>query len=238
MSNSPYLDEEMTRSADRPAIVTVIPTTGAPELLQAVESALGTSDVLCVTDTEAGRSRAAAVLGAVASRVDWLHLPFRVGGGVWGGHRIYAAAPHLVNHELIAFLDEDNWYAPEHLPAVSQMLKSADAAWSHRTIHAKDGTFVCDDRCESLGPKAGVGGRRLVDTSCWAFRTAWLRPYASFWDFSFGADARWSAFAFDQFADRIAATGLYAVRYRLGSSDRSPTAEFFLDGNRRAAADV
>lgn len=221
-------------------LVTIIPSTGAVELFDAVRSARPDSDVLVVCDTPEFATRARRLVDGVPREggdVRVVELPYRVGGAEWAGHRIYAASPHLVNHELVAFLDEDNWYAPEHLPALRALLADgAPAAWSLRRIHARDGAYVCDDTCESLGPYVvGVGGRRLVDTSCWAFRREWLVRAAHVWASAWGADAG--------FTDAVCGsgltapgTGLHSLCYRLGASDRSPKAEFFLEGNRRMNA--
>jgi hypothetical protein len=219
-------------------ILTVIPTTGAPELRQAVESALPSSDVLLVSDTPGGSFKAGGeTMGLECAGLTHLYLPFRVGGGEWAGHRIYAAVPHLVNHEFVAFLDEDNWYAPEHLPAMLDVLhRPAEAAYSYRRIVDKDGSFVCNDECESLGPHdRGIGGRFLVDTSCWAFRRSWLESHAHWWNFGWGADAHFTMKMRNAQQD-AAATHLFSVNYRLGSSERSPKAEFFINGNRRMLA--
>lgn len=246
-------------------ILTIIPTTGAPELRQAVESALPASDVLLVTDSDEGEDKTADVMRGLRTpwvdleamkRVDlptliYLHLPFRVGGGEWAGHRIYAAVPHLVNHEFVSFLDEDNWYEPTHLPAMLKALEHADVAWSYRRIHNRDGSYACDDTGESLGPFVkGAGGRLLVDTSCWAFRTEWLRKYCYLWDGAWGQDAAFTG-AVRQLADgaaglghrptRVAATGLHSACYRVGASERSPTVAGFLECNehmRRKAARI
>lgn len=232
-------------------LIVIIPTTGALELRQAVESCLPDADVLLVTDSKEGFDRIDdGLLHGIRTDHCWvLDLPFRVGGGEFAGHRVYAASPHLVNHEFVAFLDEDNWYAPEHLPAMLAALQNADAAWSLRKIVNKDGTFVCNDDCESLGPHVrGVGRRRLVDTSCWAFRRAWLEKHSWVWAGGWGRDGaftdnvhtlssgdpecyNWRA-ATNWGRARVVGTGLYSVNYRLGASERSPKAEFFVTGNR------
>lgn len=223
-------------------ILTIIPTSGRPELRQAVESALPASDVLLVTDGPRGEQKCGGALyhgqntpgyGAI----DFLHVPFKVGGGEWAGHRIYAAVPHLVNHEFVAFLDEDNWYEPEHLPAMLDALAGSDVAWSYRNIVDKAGTFICRDECESLGPHhLGVERRWLVDTSCWAFRTEALRSFCGQWDGGWGQDSRFTEHMKAIASHSMVGTGLYSLNYRLGGSERSPKAEFFLQGNERMKA--
>jgi predicted glycosyltransferase involved in capsule biosynthesis len=44
--------------------------------------------------------------------------PFNTGGNGFYGHRILAAYPHLVNHDYILFLDDDNWWDENHVESL------------------------------------------------------------------------------------------------------------------------
>ena len=43
-----------------------------------------------------------------------IYLEENVGKG-WYGHRVYAACGYLVNADVICYLDEDNWFEPNHV---------------------------------------------------------------------------------------------------------------------------
>ena len=57
-------------------------------------------------------------------------------GGNFYGHRIYAAYPHLLNSDYILFLDEDNWYEPDHVETLVKAIeeKNLDFSYSLRKI--------------------------------------------------------------------------------------------------------
>jgi glycosyltransferase involved in cell wall biosynthesis len=56
-------------------------------------------------------------------------LPQATGKEKWNGHRIYGAMSLLCNSEFIAFLDEDNWYDPEHIEEILRAIRAQNAAW-------------------------------------------------------------------------------------------------------------
>ena len=62
--------------------------------------------------------------------------------------------------DAIAFLDADNWYAPDHLQGLLAFTKTnnLDVCSSSRTLHRLDGSFMM--KCPV------VNGRPYIDTSC------------------------------------------------------------------------
>jgi len=75
------------------------------------------------------------------------------------------------NARHVAYLDDDNWYAPDH---VASMLEAvAGKAWGFSLRHMVErqtGATICPDTWESLGPGRGIyaeaqGG--FVDTNCY-----------------------------------------------------------------------
>ena len=56
-------------------------------------------------------------------RLDVVALAENTGGGGFYGHRIYAAFPHLVNEDTVFFLDQDNWYEPDHVASLIEVLQ-------------------------------------------------------------------------------------------------------------------
>ena len=51
-------------------------------------------------------------------------------GGNFYGHRIYAAYPHLLNSDYILFLDEDNWYEPNHVETLVSLAEEKNLDFS------------------------------------------------------------------------------------------------------------
>jgi len=105
-------------------------------------------------------------------------LPKNVGGGGWYGHRVYAGMPFMVNADYILFLDEDNWFEPNHVETMIAKIKSKDLMWSYslRRICNEAGEYIADDDCESLGrwPTFYDHTLNFVDTNCYCFRREYL----------------------------------------------------------------
>ena len=119
-------------------------------------------------------------------------LPENVGADGWYGHRVYAAMPLMVNADYILFLDEDNWFEPNHVETMLNKIKSKDLMWAHslRRICNERGEYVCDDDCESLGryPTFYDSTLNFVDTNCYCFRREFLVTVAHSFYGKWGAD--------------------------------------------------
>ncbi len=91
-------------------------------------------------------------------------VPAADGGALRGVLTLLANARH------VAYLDDDNWWAPEHLRLLRAACLGRDWAFSLRWfVHADTGRRVCLDLWESVGPGLGVfaaswGG--FVDPNC------------------------------------------------------------------------
>jgi hypothetical protein len=218
--------------------VVIIPTTGRPSLKAAVASVLGqTSKTHCyvVCDGEAHRPAVSALLQGAG--VTLCVLPHNVGRDGYNGHRIYAAFSHLVDEDVVFFLDEDNFYAPDHVASCVALLESASLDWVHslRTIVDIEGRPVCRDDCESLGRWTGFTNRHLVDTSAFCLRRQVLIRTAQLWHGKRGRDGVYTQ-ALMRYFPRFDCTGRYTLNYRLGGSPASVKAEFFHAGNQIMAS--
>jgi hypothetical protein len=77
---------------------------------------------------------------------------------------------YAANSRYVAYLDDDNWYAPDHLGTLLAAISGKDWAFSLRHfVNAPTGELLCPDTWESVGPDRGVyassqGG--FVDTNC------------------------------------------------------------------------
>ena len=94
-------------------------------------------------------------------------------GGLYPSHfggALKSILSYAANSRYVAYLDDDNWYAPDHLATLLAAIAGRDWAFSLRHfVDAPTGELLCPDTWESVGPGRGVyahsqGG--FVDTNC------------------------------------------------------------------------
>lgn len=200
-------------------IMVITPTTGKDTVVKAVESVRDQTipiEHLLVIDG------AQAAYDLADMDYDWtrtlaMQLPENVGGNGWYGHRVYAAMPLMVNADYILFLDEDNWFEPNHVETMINKIKSKDLMWAYslRKIYDERGQYVCDDDCEALGryPTFYDHTVNFVDTNCYCFKREYLVSIAHAFYGQWGADRQFykaAASALPAFG----CTGEATVNYR------------------------
>jgi glycosyltransferase involved in cell wall biosynthesis len=159
-------------------------------------------------------------------------LQENVGKG-WYGHRVYAACSFLVNADVICYLDEDNWYEEDHVAKLVEKINNGnDWAYSLRKIHDKDGNFVCNDNCESLGKWPVYFNDKVfhIDTSSFAVRTNVAVKVGHSWYGKWGADRQFFG-TLKQYFTKFDCTNSYTSCYRLDGNAGSVTKDFFEKGN-------
>ena len=197
-------------------IMVITPTTGKDTVLKAVES-VNNQTVKTEHLIVADGPDVWAKLKVWPLRYTSITLPENVGGNGWYGHRVYAAMPLMVNADYILFLDEDNWFEPNHVETMINKIKSKDLMWSYslRRICDERGQYVCDDDCESLGRYPAFYDHLLnfVDTNCYCFKREYLVSIAHAFYGQWGADRQFykaAASALPAFG----CTGEATVNYR------------------------
>lgn len=91
-------------------------------------------------------------------------------GKAWDGGVLRSVLSQLSNAPRIAYLDDDNWWAPDHLHSLLEAIEGQDWAWSGRWfVHPRTLKPVCEDQWESIGLGGGLfreayGG--FVDPNC------------------------------------------------------------------------
>ena len=166
------------------------------------------------------------------SGVKYVELEENVGKG-WYGHRVYAACSFLVNADVICYLDEDNWFEKDHVEKMVAKLQEGNQwVYSLRKIYDKEGSFICEDNCESLGkwPVYFSGDTNHIDTSCYAVRTDIAVRVGHSWYGQWGADRQFF-YTLRQHFPKYDCTGAYTTCYRLDGNPNSVTKEFFIEGN-------
>ena len=222
----------------------ITPTTGAPELEDAIKSVSTQTytdvDHLVVCDGEKFKEPTDYIVNKVCegSGAQVCYLPYNTGSNGFYGHRIMAAFSHLVNHDVVLFLDQDNWFEPTHVETLVSEIKlfNLDWAYSLRKIYDKDKTYICDDNCESLGrwPVWVNDDAFLIDSSSYCFKTDFIRKVGHTWDWGWGADRRFYTMVKDKLKHQnYTSTGKHTLCYRLGGNEGSVTGDFFVEGNKK-----
>jgi hypothetical protein len=149
----------------------VIPTVLRPSLRQALESIFaqafsGRIHVLIGIDQMAGDITMIDQICAsrpshCAVQVFWPGYSTSVRhGGLTppgDGGALRAILSYLANSPYVAYLDDDNWWAPRHLSDLRRAIDNADWAFSLRWyVHPFSRRPICVDIWESLGPGQGL----------------------------------------------------------------------------------
>jgi hypothetical protein len=95
-------------------------------------------------------------------------------GGLYPSHyggALKTILSYAANSRCVTYLDDDNWYAPDHVATMLEAI--AGKAWAFSLRHfvdANTGDILCADTWESLGPDRGVYAKAqggFVDTNCY-----------------------------------------------------------------------
>jgi glycosyltransferase involved in cell wall biosynthesis len=216
----------------------IIPTTGAPELRKAIESVLQQTYptncyVVCDGIDNYGKVKVITdeYLGANNFKISY--LPINVGAKGFYGHRIYAAFTHLINTEYVLYLDQDNWFDNDHVGTCISTIKEKNLHWSYslRKVYDKEGNYVCNDDCESLGKWQTYHGVNHVDTNSYCIKTEIAVKLASVWHGGWGQDRVFLGTIAQHF-NNYDCTGKYSVNYRVDGGAGSVNKEFFINGNK------
>ena len=216
-------------------VAVVTPTIGATTLAQCVDSVENqTYDDLVHYIFLDGKENESKIWYQLeeTTRIKTIRLEENVGKG-WYGHRVYAACSFLVNCDVICYLDEDNWYDPHHVENLVEVLKEGnDWAYSLRKIYDKEGNYLCDDNCESLGKWPVYFDDRTfhIDTSSFAVRRDVAVRIGHAWYGQWGADRQFFG-AIKQHFPKYDCTRKHSLNYRLDGNSGSVTIQFFDQGN-------
>lgn len=224
------------------SVIIITPTIGSPKLADAIESVqkqtYGNIKHLLVVDGEQYKSNVHAITHELGGKSpDVLSLPYNTGktGGSFYGHRIYSGIPHLINADYIFFLDEDNWYKPDHVSSLVDVLdRGNDFAYSLRKIFTPDKSYVTDDNCEALGKWpiyfSHHDEQYLIDTSAFAFNRKFLIKTCHHWHHGWGGDRNYFYNAL-RYNPKWDTNYKHTLCYRLDGNQGSVNADFFIKGN-------
>lgn len=162
-------------------------------------------------------------------------VPYNTGKNGFYGHRIYSGFPHFLNHDYIFFLDEDNWYEPDHVKTLVEVLdRGNDFAYALRKIFRPDKSYVCDDNCEALGKWpiyfSHDNPQYLIDTSAFAFDRKFLIRTSQHWHHGWGGDRNYFYNAL-KYEPKWDTNYKHTLCYRLDGNSNSVNEDFFIKGN-------
>ena len=219
-------------------VAVVIPTIGAQHLEQCIDSVLNQThkDIVIYLFKDGLDVKIPSFVNNIPN-IKQIRLDENVGKG-WYGHRVYAACSFLVNADVICYLDEDNFYEPEHIQTLVETISKGNSwAYSLRNIVDKNGEFSCTDDCESLGKWPVYFNNQVfhIDTSCFAVRRDVAVQIGHAWYGQWGADRQFFG-AIKKHYPKFDCTNTYTVNYRLDGNENSVTKDFFEQGNKETRA--
>lgn len=217
----------------------IIPTTGGPELRKAIESVLEQTHgdtkcyVVCDGKQYAGKVKPIVDDYLGNGKISSCFLPLNVGANGFYGHRVYAAFTHLIDTKYVLYLDQDNWFDKDHVKSCVEKIEQTNSDWSYslRKIADKNGNYLCNDDCESLGKWPCFQNYNHIDTNCYCIKTEVAIRLASAWHGGWGQDRVFLS-AISQHFPKYECTGEYSVNYRIDGNAGSVKPEFFEHGNK------
>jgi hypothetical protein len=166
-------------------IAIVMVTVVRPTLAQALRSIYaqrfdGRIQILVGIDQWQGDRASLAALVAespshiAVARIDLGYSTSQRHGGIYPsrfGGSLKTMLSYAANSRYVTYLDDDNWYAPDHVATMLDAIKGK--AWAFALRHfvdRKSGDLLCPDTWESVGPHRGVYAKAqggFVDTNCY-----------------------------------------------------------------------
>lgn len=108
------------------------------------------------------------------------------------GGTIRSVLSYLANSRYLAYLDDDNWWAPDHLSSLLNAIKGKSWAFSFRWFtHPHSRKPICIDNWESVGPGKGVFAKKFggwVDPNCLMFDKLACEPALRLWSIPLNGD--------------------------------------------------
>ena len=195
-----------SRTGQRFAAAVVIPTILRPSLLRAVQSvyaqdALGALQLLIGIDKKVGDS---ALLEQIVSLKpdNWVLTLCDLGystavrnGGIYpagDGGALRTILSYAANSPFVAYLDDDNWWAPDHLSSLLRAIAGAHWAFSLRWfVEEATQQPMAVDSWESVGPGRGVYQKKFggfCDTNTLLLDKIGCEPVLRWWCRALPAD--------------------------------------------------
>ena len=219
----------------------IIPTTGSPLVKDAIESVLNQSyhtQLYLVVDGNEHANKIRDILDVNKlsdHSINICVLPENVGAKGFYGHRVYAAFTHLINTEHVLYLDQDCFLDNDHVETIIHTIETNDLDWCYslRKIVDRNGNYMCNDDCESLGKWNPVMKYHHVDTNCYCIKTSVATKISQVWHGGWGQDRVFYSVISEHFKN-FDCSGKYTLNYRLDGNEGSVKVNFFKEWNKIA----
>jgi glycosyltransferase involved in cell wall biosynthesis len=159
-------------------------------------------------------------------------LPVKTGGNGMMNGGIVAASAFLVQEDMICWLDDDNWFEPNHIEKLVEAKGDKPYSYSLRALRNVDGSFFANDDFESLGHHSG-----FIDLNCYLMDRNIAVQIAPLWYKTTGELMVGDRFVYQALvANQLdsACSGLYTLNYRL--NEKRDLRGFFFEGNIKTRA--
>jgi glycosyltransferase involved in cell wall biosynthesis len=229
-----------------PLVTIVTPTTGNPLLGRAIDSVLEQTykpiEYIIVIDGWKNEAAAREIIGNAHRMCHVMVLPFPTGISGFNGHKIYGAMNFIARGNYMCYLDEDNYYDPNHIESLVNVLKPEHKwAYSLRKIVDAQSNIICNDDCESLGPWTNILYDNLVDVGCYMLGKQAALETAPIWyrrarhpDDQPEVDRALYQTLYSLYGENaVASNKQYTLNYTAGNTVNSVKPEFFIDGNAK-----
>jgi glycosyltransferase involved in cell wall biosynthesis len=229
-----------------PLVTIVTPTTGNPLLGRAIDSVLEQTykpiEYIIVIDGWKNEAAAREIIGNAHRMCHVMVLPFPTGISGFNGHKIYGAMNFIARGNYMCYLDEDNYYDPNHIESLVNVLKPEHKwAYSLRKIVDAESNIICNDDCESLGPWTNILNDNLVDVGCYMLGKQAALETAPIWyrrarhpDDQPEVDRALYQTLYSLYGENaVASNKQYTLNYTAGNTVNSVKPEFFIDGNAK-----
>jgi glycosyltransferase involved in cell wall biosynthesis len=219
-------------------VAVVTPTIGTPYLSQCIDSVQdqtyeNLTHYIFLDGEEHFQKVYPQAINKTKKTIKSIGLQENIGKG-WYGHRVYAACSFLVNADIICYLDEDNWFEKDHVEKLVKTIteKKLDWAFSFRKIYDKQGNYLCEDNCESLGkwPIYFSEDQHHIDTSSFAVKQSVAVNIGHAWYGQWGADRKFF-YNLSKYFPNYDCSLAHTLCYRLDGNPNSVNKEFFDKGN-------
>jgi glycosyltransferase involved in cell wall biosynthesis len=224
----------------KPSVTIITPTTGSAQLYDAILSVENQTydniEHLIVVDGPEYTDKANNIIEGSKAKV--IYLPHNTGANNYNGHRIYGAVSFLMNGDYVCFLDQDNWFEPNHVQSLVDVVGQPGKQWAYslRKIVDQNGQYICNDDCESLGEYTSILNDRFVDVNCYMIPKHAAIGFTPYWyrrarhpHEQPEVDRLLSRYMMDNFQG--GSNGDYTVNYRVASRPDSVQDFFFVKGN-------